>query len=197
MAQEPLRAQQQPAQDGPLTGTQERGVRIIAAEPPPAPVAPAQQPTTPPPSHAIRPQPVDNPAARLPLPAPVIKTCDRPVTRPTLRMTDPTRLDRSLRGRLRGSRTVVVDLETPYPANDEAPAPLGAWLNEIKQSGGAVTVSSYCNNSRGFGSFFARIFGGGPADAYRAARRYDAVLHVDAVDQVVTQVAFTPRKAPK
>lgn len=175
-------------------------MRIIAAEPPPpAPVAPGPQPVAVDPAYMAKPEPGKAPAARLPLPlplpAPVIKPCDRPVARPTLRMTDPARLDRSLRSRLRGNRTVVVDLETPYPANKEAPAPLGAWLNEIKQSGGEVTISSYCNNSRSFGSFLAKIFGGGPAEPYRAARRYDATLYVDAVDQAVTQVAFIPRKA--
>ncbi|WP_088190808.1 hypothetical protein [Sphingobium sp. Z007] len=134
------------------------------------------------------------PVAAAPV-APVLKACDRPVAKPTLRFTDPARFDRALKGKLRRGRPVVVDLDTPYPADNEAPLPLGAWLNEVKQSGGTVSVAPYCQKGRGFGGFFAKLFGGGPAEPYKAARRYDAVLHVDAVDQVVTQVSFAPRKA--
>jgi len=125
---------------------------------------------------------------------PVLKGCDRPIAKPTLRFANPASFDQAFKAKLRRGRAVVVDLDTPYPADKEAPLPLGAWLNEVKQSGGAVTVAAYCQKGRGFGGFFTKLFGGPPAEPYKAIRRYDAVLHVDAVDQVVTQVEFAPRK---
>ncbi len=187
------------APPAPLSGVNERGVRIIAPDaPPPAPVAPTQQPPKPATPAAIsKPKPTTVPGARPPLPLPVIKACTRPIANPTLRFSDPTRFDRALKAKLRGSRTVAVDIDSPYPAKNEAPAPLGAWLNEIKQSGGQVSVSTYCEGGRGFGNFLARIFGGPSAGPYKAARRYDATLYVDAIDQIVTQVQFTPRKAAR
>jgi hypothetical protein len=197
-------------------GAAGRGVRIIAPEAPPANVvangqqaAPAAAPlptASTPAASAIAPvklrpaEPVGTrPApATVPAAAPaVLKACDRPVARPTLRFADPARFDRALKGKLRRGKTVVVDIDSPYPVANEAPAPLGAWLNVIEKSGGMVTVSPYCQKGRGFGGFFAKLFGGGPAEPYKAARRYDAVLHVDAVDQIVTQVEFAPRKASK
>lgn len=189
---------------GSAEGATGRGVRILPPEPPaPNPVAQethAQQPT----AHAVNPGPVAEPGRTAPVAvapaavapvAPVLKACDRPVAKPTLRFTDPARFGQALKAKLRRGRAVVVDLDTPYPADNEAPLPLGAWLNEVKQSGGTVSVAPYCQKGRGLGGFFAKLFGGGPAEPYRAARRYDAVLHVDAVDQVVTQVEFAPRKA--
>ncbi|MBV2149720.1 hypothetical protein KRZ98_15730 [Sphingobium sp. AS12] len=198
-----------PPQDQPghtADGAAGRGVRIIAPEAPPANVvANGQQtaPTTKPPAaNAIAPvklrpaDPVGMRPASVPAPA-VLKACDRPVTKPTLRFADPARFDRALKGALRRGKTVVVDLDSPYPVANEAPAPLGAWLNEVEKSGGMVTVSPYCQKGRGLGGFLAKLFGGGPAEPYKAARAYDAVLHVDAVDQIVTQVEFAPRKAMK
>lgn len=186
----------------PSTSASGRGVRIIAAEPPsPAPIAHPPQ-VTPASAQAVEPArtavtggtaPTRTPAAT----PSVLKPCDRPVAKPALRFGDPAGFDRMLRTKLRGSRAVVVDMDTPYPAAKEAPAPLGAWLNEVAQSGGSVSVSPYCQKGRGFGGFFAKLFGGGPAEPYKAARKYDAVLHVDALDQVVTQVEFTPRKSKK
>lgn len=185
-------------------GAAARGVRIIAPEAPPANVvangqqtAPATKPHA---TNAIAPvklRPAD-PVGTRPAPAPaVLKACDRPVSKPTLRFADPARFDRALKGALRRGKTVVVDLDAPYPVANEAPAPLGAWLNEVEKSGGMVTVSPYCQKGRGLGGFLAKLFGGGPAEPYKAARAYDAVLHVDAVDQIVTQVEFAPRKAMK
>ncbi len=165
-----------------------RGVRILPPEPP-APMPVAQESQIPTAAHAV------TPVAAAPASPPVLKACDRPVAKPTLRFTDPARFDQALKAKLRRGRVVVVDLDTPYPADNEAPLPLGTWLNEVKQSGGTVSVAPYCQKGRGLGGFFAKLFGGGPAEPYRAARRYDAVLHVDAVDQVVTQVEFAPRKA--
>lgn len=187
-------------------GAAARGVRIIAPEAPPANVVANGQQTAPatkpPATNAIAPvklrpaDPVGTRPAPVPVPA-VLKACDRPVAKPTLRFTDPARFDRALKGALRRGKTVVVDLDAPYPVANEAPAPLGAWLNEVEKSGGMVTVSPYCQKGRGLGGFLAKLFGGGPAEPYKAARAYDAVLHVDAVDQIVTQVEFAPRKAVK
>jgi hypothetical protein len=201
-----------PPQDQPgdaTDGAAGRGVRIIAPEAPSANVvANGQQaaPAATPAANAIAPvklRPADpvgpQPApVASPVTAPaVLKACDRPVAKPTLRFSDPARFDRALKGKLRRGKTVVVDLDSPYPVANEAPAPLGAWLNEIEKSGGMVTVAPYCQKGRGFGGFFAKLFGGGPAEPYKAARTYDAVLHVDSVDQIVTQVEFAPRKASK
>lgn len=192
-----------PSQQAPAEGATGRGVRILPPEPP-APKPVAQEPQAQQPVHAVNPGPAVDPGRQAPVAAapvaaapvaPVLKSCDRPVAKPTLRFTDPARFDQALKAKLRRGRAVVVDLDTPYPADNEAPLPLGAWLNDVKQSGGAVSVAPYCQKGRGFGGFFAKLFGGGPAEPYKAARRYDAVLHVDAVDQVVTQVEFAPRKA--
>lgn len=125
-----------------------------------------------------------------------LKACDRPLGNTAVRFADAAGFDRSLRAKLRGGRSVGVDIASPYRAGDEAPAPLSAWLNEVKASGGSVSVKPYCHTgSKGFGQFFANLFGGRPADPYKAARKYDATLYVDALDQKVTQVEFTRRKA--
>ena len=183
----------------PSTSAAGRGVRILPPEPPKTQAVVAKPQVQQAPSHATSPRPIpqsgkQTTTAAAPAALPVLKSCDRPVAKPTLRFADPAKFDRAFKPRLRG-RTVVVDLETPYPAANEAPLPLGAWLNEVKQSGGTVSVAPYCQKGRGLGGFFARLFGGGPAEPYKAIRRYDAVLHVDAVDQAVTQIAFVPRKA--
>lgn len=189
-----------PSDQARAEGAASRGVRILPPELlTPKPVAQEPQAQQPP-AHAVNPGPAaepgrSTPIAVAPVPASVLKGCDRPVAKPTLRFSDPARFDKALKTKLRRGRPVVVDLDRPYPADNEAPLPLGAWLNEVKQSGGTVSVAPYCQKGRGFGGFFAKLFGGGPAEPYKAARRYDAVLHVDAVDQVVTQVAFAPRKA--
>lgn len=192
-----------PVQEPPRTGAAGRGVRIIAPETAPAPtVAKPQQPAGPttalPAPNAVRPPARPLPAGTRPaVSPPVLKACDRPIAKPTLRFADPALFDRAMKARLRGGQVVTVDLATPYPVGKEAPAPLGAWLNEVDKSGGTVSTSPYCLKGRGIGGFFAKLFGGGPAEPYKAARRYDAVLHVDSIDQIVTQIAFVPRKADK
>lgn len=180
-------------------GASGRGVRIIAPEDPaPASVAKQQQtPIAAPPVHATKPTSAPAAIAAPAMTASVLKPCDRPLAKPALRFSDPAGFDRRLRSKLRGGRAVAIDMDTPYPVGNEAPAPLGAWLNEIQKSGGAVTVAPYCQKGRGFGDFIARIFGGGPAEPYRAARKYDATLHVDSIDRVVTQVEFTPRRTAR
>lgn len=191
------------AQGAPATGATGRGVRIIAPETAPAPTVakPQQSPAVPaiaPAPNAIRPATPPSPVGTRPaVTPPVLKACDRPFANPTLRFADPAQFDRAMKARLRGGQTVTVDLATPYPVGKEAPAPLGAWLNEVDKSGGTVSASPYCLKGRGIGGFFAKLFGGGPAEPYKAARRYDAVLHVDSIDQIVTQIAFVPRKAGK
>lgn len=172
-------------QNAPSSGAMGRGVRIIAPEetPPPPPPPPANTPS------AAKPAPVVSPT----VPS-VLKACVRPIADPTLRLSDGTGFDRSLRLRLRRGGLVTVDLATPYAASDPAPAPIGAWLGEIKASGGTVNTSAYCVKGRGLGGFFAQLFASKPAEPYKAARRYDATLHVDALDQTVTQVSFTPRQ---
>lgn len=195
-----------PSTQTPEAGATGRGVRILPPEPPaPAPVANPPQSSVPTanavppvatmPNAAMPATSAPAPAAATPAALPVLKPCERPVAKATLRFSEAGGFDRQLRSRLRRGRPVVVDLDTPYRVDNEAPAPLGAWLNEVKQSGGAVSVAPYCQKGRGMGGFFAKLFGGGPAEPYKAARRYDALLHVDAVDQVVTQVEFAPRRA--
>lgn len=185
-------AQQDNAPPPSEQGATGRGVRIVPPEPvSPPPVANPPQPVAPV-ANAVAADPAVAPGPAAPA---ALKPCDRPVSRPTLRFDQPDSFDSRLRAKLRRGRTVVVDLAAPYAADKEAPPPLGAWLNEVKQSGGTVEAQPYCVKGRGIGGFFAKLFGGGPAETYKAARRYDAVLHVDALDQVVTQVSFTPRKA--
>lgn len=190
------------AQDAPppppdaMSGAIGKGVKIIDAEPQaaalPVPPAPTYKPTGTTP-HAVQPTALTSAPAGL-------KPCARPLAQPALSFADPAALDGPLRSKLRrGSAQVVLDIAHPYKASAEAPTPLSAWLNEVKQSGGAVEVKPYCQQGgRGFGKFFANLFGGGkPAEPYKAARKYDATLYVDALDQVVTQVEFTRRKAAR
>lgn len=185
-----------PSDQAPASGAAGRGVRILPPEPPAPNAIANEQHVQQAPAHAIVPAPVADPGKQAAV-LPVLKSCDRPVRKPTLRFGDGVAFDQALKSKLRRGRTVVVDMDTPYAADREAPLPLGAWLNEVKQSGGTVSIAPYCQKGRGFGGFFANLFGGGPAQPYKAARRYDAVLHVDAVDQVVTQVEFAPRKAAR
>lgn len=172
----------QPAEGG---SVRSRGVIILRPEAQPAPVpAPAGDPNA-----------SSRPVPKPPI-VPVIKACARPFPAPEVRLDDPAVFRAALAAALRRGGRVVVDLARPYAAGKLPPDALTPWFDEIRHSGGAVTVASYCQQSRGaFGDFFARIFGGGkdPGRPYRAVRRYDAVLQVDALDQVVTQVEFRPR----
>ncbi|MET0372063.1 MAG: hypothetical protein ABW039_11895 [Sphingobium sp.] len=192
-----LPAQTTPPVTGDATpGASGRGVRVIAPDAPaPEPVAPQQYKPAESKVNAVKPAIATTSTAGIRPSPPVLKACDRPIAQPALSFSDPTRLDKSLRSKLRRGQRVALDMPTPYPVSSEAPAPLGAWLNEVKQTGGAVTVSPYCQKGRGFGNFLSKIFGGSPAEPYKAARKYDVTLYVDAVDQVVTQVEFTRRKA--
>lgn len=110
---------------------------------------------------------------------------------------DQSKFTSRLRARLAsGQQSIIVDIDKPFPPRADAPALLAPWLNEVKATGGSITIAQYCQDSRGFFSFLKKLFGGGEADGYAAAARYDAVLHLDGLDQVVTQVQFKRRAAP-
>lgn len=165
-----------------------RGVIILRPE-----AQPVSVPPSPPP--AGDPSASSRPVPKPPI-APVIKSCARPFPTPDVQLDDPAVFRAALAARLRQGGRVVVNLAKPYPEDKLPPDTLTPWFDEIRGSGGAVTVVSYCQQSRdAFGGLLARIFGGGndPGRPYRAARRYDAVLHIDALDQAVTQVEFRPR----
>lgn len=178
-----------------------RGVRIIrpdtpseAAKPKPS-TAPVPSPARIAPGSAIAPKPAPPAPARLT--APVIKPCPRPFATPDLALGATPRFEKALRTRLAARRgRVVVDLAQPYAAGADAPAALAPWLEEVKASGGIVSVDQYCRRGRGaFGNFLKTLLGGASRNPYKAARSYDAVLHADALDMVVTQVEFVPRAA--
>lgn len=170
----------------PLQGEESRGVRILAPDDTgPPPIPPKAPAATPPPP-------------KVPLRAPVIQACQRPFAAPDLKLDDKPGFERRLGGKLRLRRRVVVDLAVPYGEKAAAPAALAPWLAEIQASGGTVQVKPYCEGTRSlFGDWLAELFATKPANPYRAARRYDAVLHADALDHVITQVEFTPRGATK
>ncbi len=157
-----------------------RGVRVLRPEAPPVP-------------DRVTPTPAPTPPA--PTPTPLIKLCERPFTASDVRWDGVSRLDRELSRKLKQNKRVIVDLAQPYPERAAAPAGLTRWLSEVKRSGGSVTVKQYCKAARGgLGSWLAELaesLGGG--STYRPARRYDVVLHTDALDKVVTQVEFVPR----
>jgi hypothetical protein len=189
----------------PVTG-ESKGVRILSPEaaaeaeglppvtpPLPTPAAPSASilantvPAPPVPSAAPAPTAVA-------VVAPVIPPCTRPVTSPDLRLPERN-FDRLLAAKLKTGKAVSIDLENPFPQKGEAPAPLNRWLLEVRNSGGQVAVEQYCDSAKGMlGGWLAKLFGAGDKDAlYKPARAYDAVLHADALDRVVTQVEFTPK----
>ena len=164
----------------PLPGEGSRGVRILEAEetepalPAPPPDAPKRQ--------------------TAPLRTPIIKFCERPFAAPDLRLSDGAGFDKALAAKLRTRKRVVVDLATPYGERDVAPAALTPWLGEVQASGGSVETKQYCDATRGaLTSWLVQLFTPKPANPYRTARRYNVVLHADALDHVITQVEFTPR----
>ena len=172
---------------------QARGVMVLRPTEAPAPVP------TPLPAPTPTPTPVPTPLPLAVRPAaPVIKPCPRPFARADLVLGSGASFDRRLRTLLAARRgSVIVDLAAPYPVDAAPPAPLSPWLDNVKGSGGLVTVDSYCQASRGlFGNFLKKMFGASPdAAGYAAAAGYDAVLHVDGTDQRVTQVQFVRRTA--
>lgn len=131
-----------------------------------------------------------------PVVMPVIKPCARPVASPDLQL--PARnFDRQLAAKLRTGQAVSIDLATPFPQKETPPAPLNRWLIEVRNGGGEVAVEQYCDAGKGIlGGWLAKLFGTADKEAiYKPARGYDAVLHADALDRVVTQVEFMPKAA--
>ena len=171
----------------------------VPVPPSPTPVSPQPVSPQPVPPAPISPTPVtQHPTAVLPAPIPVIKSCPRPLSPADITLpddaTDSAKFDRALRSRLtRQQASVVVDLAAPYAVDETPPRQLNAWLTEVKASHGSVAVSQYCEDSRGFFAFLSRMFGGEPANRYAAADAYNAVLHVDGLDQHVTQIEFRLR----
>jgi hypothetical protein len=146
----------------------------------------------------LHPKPADattTPVAT-PVPAPVVKACDRPFAKPDIVLARSAHFHSALQGRLaRKSGPVVVSLARPFPVGGSTPAELVPWLNEVKASGGLVSVDTYCQDSRGFMAMLRSLFGKPAGPSFAAVDGYDAVLHVDGLDGVVTQVEFRPRSA--
>ncbi len=106
------------------------------------------------------------------------------------------KFDRDLARKLDGAKAqVTLDLAAPWPSQSDPPPLVGRWLEELKASGGKITVNEYCRKSRGFFSFFNRLFQRKAADRLEAVRTYDAVLQINGADQLVTQILFR-RRAP-
>lgn len=160
-----------------------RGVIILKVEPKPAPApVPTSAPQPPPP------------------PTVMLQKCARPFAKADIRIMryggDAARFDRDLARKLNGAKKdVSVDISGPWPAEGDPPPVIGRWLEEVKASGGKIMVNEYCRKSRGFFSFFNRLFQSKPVDRFEAVRRYDAVLQVNGADQAVTQVLFRRRTA--
>ncbi len=168
-----------------------RGVRILPAETA-TPVVSNAGDVAPAVSAVSAPAPLRTAA----LPAPVIKSCARPIADPDLHVDAAADFQRQLRPRLRMRQRVVLDLSAPYAAQAAPPAGLAPWIDAVKGSGGSVSVAQYCQMTRGFGDWLARMFATTPRDpsrAYDAAHGYDMILHADALDRTVTQVEFVPR----
>jgi len=168
-----------------------RGVRVLEADPeptPPKPVTALTAPVPPPtPVDAVKP-PREKPPAR------VLKFCARPFATPDLTLGVTRDFDQALSHALAGDKAVVVDLAEPFADHAAPPAALTPWLSEVRAAGGQVTVTQYCDAARGaLGSWVAGIFGHRGSGLYRVARRYNAVLHADALDRVITQVEFAPK----
>lgn len=147
----------------------------------------------------LRPTPAaSKPTPPIPAPLPVVGQCPRPFARPDLALPSGGSFDRKLAALLRRRPdSVIVDLAVPYVVNEKPPEALMPWIAEIKSSGGAIRISTYCQTNRGlFGNLLRRLFGDGSSSKpYKTADRYDAVLHVNGTDQRVTQIEFAPRSA--
>ncbi|MFM6830024.1 MAG: hypothetical protein ACKOVA_06775 [Novosphingobium sp.] len=179
----PTSAQQATSEEPAGSGSATRGVIILKAEPKPAPVPAPVAPRPAPPPPVMPPQ------------------CERPFAKADIRTSrygnDAARFDRDLARKLNGARqNVSVDISAPWPAEGDPPAMIGRWLEEVKASGGKITVNEYCRKSRGFFSFFNKLFQRKPVDRLEAVRNYDAVLQINGADQAVTQVLFRRRPAP-
>lgn len=128
--------------------------------------------------------------------------CERPFTKADIRtsrygnVNGTAKFDRDLARKLDGAtQEVSVDIAEPWPVEGDPPAMVGRWLEEVKVSGGKITANEYCRKSRGFFSFFNRLFQRKPVDRLEAVRNYDAILQINGADQSVTQILFRRRTA--
>ena len=113
------------------------------------------------------------------------------VLRPTDR---PAAFDTALRSWLQArAPRVTIDMANPFALGTEGPPPLSAWLTEAKAKGGIVSVDQYCEAPRGLFGWLRKVFGGGAQSGYDAVDGYDAILHADGANGVVTQVEFRLR----
>lgn len=145
---------------------------------------------------AVAPAPAAVVPGRPTTPSPLMKACSRPFASTAASLGQDARFDRTLATALRARpASAVVDLAQPFAVDADTPAALTPWLGQVKASGGLVTAQEYCRESRGVFGFLRRLVSGGGQSAYKAAAGYDAVLHVDGLDQKVTQVEFR-RRAP-
>jgi hypothetical protein len=123
--------------------------------------------------------------------------CPRPFAATDLALQpngQPAQFDSALRSRLQARPPrVTIDIAQPFPLETEGPAPLAAWLKEARAKGGLVTVDQYCEAPRGLFTWLRKVFGGGAQSGYDAVDGYDAVLHADGANGVVTQVEFRLR----
>lgn len=135
--------------------------------------------------------------APTPSPVPQPRTCPRPFARTdlSLRPSDrPAAFDAALRSQLQ-ARTprITIDMASPFALGTEGPPPLSAWLTEAKAKGGIVSVDQYCEAPRGLFNWLRKVFSGGAQSGYDAVDGYDAILHADGANGVVTQVEFRLR----
>jgi hypothetical protein len=190
-----LKAAPKPVEASPPVAIQEPAPAApkIVEQPAPQPVVPAPPRTA----------PLAGPAAVVALP---LQACPRPFVRPDLVLPiaaqaggeDAREFNRALRRKLLAKRSpVVIDLSQAFSADKAPPATLVPWLARVKSSGGTVRTVQYCEQSRGFFSFFRRAFSSDDPGDYAAAESFDAFLHVDGLDQTVTQIEFRRREPAK
>ncbi len=163
----------------------ERGVVVLRAQP-----LAAAEPT---PAPAVVATPAPPPMPGGPAPSPIFKPCPRPfpATAATLGTSG---FDKAVTRALRAKPAVaVVDVAAPFAVGDAPPAALTPWLSQVKASGGLVSADEYCRDSRGMFGWIGRMVRAVRGVSYAAADGYDAVLHVDGLDQKVTQVEFRRR----
>lgn len=148
--------------------TTSRGVEVLRPTAPPAPPAPVAQ-----------------------------RACSRPyaATDLTFRVeTAPAKFSAALRSRLQAKAArVTIDIAQPFPLGSPGPQPLASWLTEARAKGGLVSVAQYCEAPRGLFSWLRKVFSGDAQTGYDAVDGYDAVLHADGANGVVTQVEFRRR----
>lgn len=130
----------------------------------------------------------ENPATSCPLPI------SRSDFRVDLLKIGSDKFDRDLSRRLeKGKQDVTLEIADPFSAEQDPPQNLSRWLEAIRSSGGTVTTLQYCKKTRGLFAFLRRILGSKSSDWLEAAKSYDAIVHVNGIDQSVTQIQFRRR----